>query len=142
MKTILRKRPRVTLDFDLSIEPSKTQQQFLKECDVNEILKKYEKTQTLNHVNSIQGNFGDFSNVTDYQSSLNAVMAAHDSFMGLSADIRSKFGNDPGNLIQFLSDDKNYDQAYQLGLLDSQKAQAYLQSKNPSQPSVEPKTTI
>lgn len=127
-------RRRVSLDF--TGESSRTKQAFKDECDVNQILAKYNKTQQLNHVNSISGHYGDFTNATDYQTSLNAVMDANERFMGLSAQVRAKFNNNPAQFIDFMSNDQNYEEALNLGLLDSQKAQAYLEKK--SQPQSQP----
>lgn len=119
-------RKRVQIQFD---EVSRTKQAHKDECDVNKILKRYQQTQQLSHVNQVKGQYGDFSNVTDFQSSLNSVMEAEQNFMGLPAHIRKKFGNDPSALIHFLSDDKNYDHALELGLLDQEKADTYLRQK-------------
>lgn len=124
----LRERRRVQLKFS---EPSRTKQAFKNECDINQILAKYQKTQMLTHVNSHQGNYGDFSNATDYQTALNSVMAANEAFMGLSSTIRSRFNNNPASFIDFISDDQNYDEAFKLGILDPVKSQIYLESKKP-----------
>lgn len=95
---------------------SKTQQQFKAECDVNNIMAKYKKTQMITHLAKHQGQFGDFSNLEDYQTSLHKVMLAHDSFAQLPSELRSRFQNDPAQLIQYLSDSNNNEEAYKLGL--------------------------
>lgn len=120
------KRRRVQVKFT---EPSLTKQAFKEECDINAIMAKYEKTGLLDHVNKVQGNFGDFSEITDYQSALNAVMDANDRFNGLPAHLRAQFQNDPAQFINFVSDDKNYDKAIELDLIDEDKKQAYLAKK-------------
>lgn len=95
---------------------SLTQQQFKEECDVNNILAKYKRTGLLSHFNKHQGNFGDFSNLNDYQTNLDKIRKAHESFDSLPSEVRSKFNNDPGLLIEFLSDSKNDSEAIKLGL--------------------------
>ena len=85
---------------------SLTQQQFKAECDVNNILAKYRKTGMLTHVHKHQGNFGDFSSVEDYQTSLGKLMQAQQSFESLPSELRAKFENDPAKLISYLSDEK------------------------------------
>lgn len=122
-------RKRVTVDF--TNQESRTKQAFKSECDINNIIKKYNKTQTITHTNSIQGKYGDFSNVADYHDALNRVMDANEKFMGLPSEMRAKFKNDPAELIKFVSDDKNYDQAIELGLIETEKAEAYKRSKLP-----------
>lgn len=95
---------------------SMTQQQFEKETNVNNIMAKYKKTGLLTHYKHHQGNFGDFSTIEDYQTSLNKIMQAQDSFESLPSEVRSKFFNDPGKLIDFLSKPENDEEAIALGL--------------------------
>jgi len=75
-------------------EPTLAQQHYRDECDINTILERFNVTGEL-PIGSVQPQYGDFSGVTDYQSALNAVMAAQDSFLALPAAIRAKFDNDP-----------------------------------------------
>ncbi len=108
---------------------SRTKQAFKHESDINNILKKYNISQLAKHVNAIGGNYGDFSNVTDFQSSINAVMEAQENFDGLPAQTRKIFNNDPAQLIDFMSDNKNYDKAAELGLLSDEKNQEWRTKK-------------
>lgn len=95
---------------------SMTNQQFKEECDVNNILAKYKRTGLLSHVSRTQGQFGDFSTLEDYQTSLHKVMKAQESFGLLPSEVRNKFQNDPGKLVDFLADSKNDEEAYKFGL--------------------------
>jgi len=112
-------------------KPSLTKQSFRDECDINNILRKFNVTGQL-PVGSVQPQYGDFSGVTDYQSALNAVMAAQDSFLALPAKIRSRFQNDPALFVEFASDEANKDELKALGLLRQETAQAVVSS--PSEP--------
>jgi len=96
---------------------SETQQQFQKECDVNNILAKYKKTKMLTHVNHAAGVYGDFSSAEDYQTSLHKVRTANESFFQLSSEVRSKFDNDPSKMISYIQDPKNHEEAIKFGLL-------------------------
>lgn len=125
---MFRKRERVSISFP---EPSRTKQAFKDECDVNLILKKYQKTQLINHVNRTQGIYGDFSNVSDFHTATNAVMDAQLAFMDLPASIRKRFQNDPSQFIDFVSNDQNYGEAAELGLLTPEKTKQYYESKAP-----------
>ena len=100
--------------------PTKTQQQFEPECNINNIMKKYRTTGTLP---TRQGTpqFGDFSNIIDYQTACNALIEAQTSFAQLPADVRAKFQNNPASLISFINDDKNRDEAIGLGLIPKPK---------------------
>lgn len=106
------------LVFDLEAEPSLTQQQFQRECDINYIVKQNEATGLITHVNNRPGNFGDFSNNLDYQDALNRVAEAQASFMALPADVRARFQNDPAELLAFVSDPRNADEAIKLGIVN------------------------
>ena len=110
-------------------KPSMTQQSFKDQCDIKKIIA---KRQSLGIPLQIENDpFGgvvqDFSGSIDYRENLHKVMRAEQAFMALPAKLRQRFDNDPANLISFLEDDKNYDEAQKLGLL---KADAKQQGKN------------
>lgn len=96
---------------------SMTQQQFKGECDVNNILAKYKKTGLVTHLAKHNAKFGDFSTYEDYQQSLDKILTAQNSFNHLPSELRKKFDNDPGKLIEYLQDEKNHDEAIQYGLM-------------------------
>lgn len=109
--------------FKTKIEgPTKTQQNFKKECDINNILKKYRKTGLLEHVNQYAGKYEDLSEPTDYQTALNIVISAQASFDSLPSDLRRKFDNDPGKFLDFATNPDNYESMKDLGLTKPQEA--------------------
>ena len=110
---------------------SRTQQSFRDECDINNILRKFNVTGEL-PTGSVQPQYGDFSGITDYQSALNAVMAAQDSFLQLPAKVRAKFQNDPALFVEFASDEANKDEMKALGLLREETVETVVSS--PSEP--------
>lgn len=110
---------------------SRTKQSFKAECDINNILKKYRDTGILTHTRDSQPLYGDFSEITDYQGSLNQVIQAQEAFEQLPALVRKRFANDPGKFVEFVQDDKNYDEALKLGLLDPEKVQHKLNKEEP-----------
>lgn len=95
---------------------SATQQQFAEEVDINTIVRRFGLTGKMPE-NVGFPEYGAFEDVTDYQSALNMVMAAEDSFMTIPAEIRARFHNDPQELMVFLNSDTNRDEALKLGLL-------------------------
>lgn len=95
-------------------------QSFKDETNINTIMAKYQKTGIVEHVQKVQGSYGDFSNVQEYQLSLNQVIEAQEAFDQLPALIRKRFNNDPAHLMSFLEDDKNRDEAIKLGLIDQE----------------------
>lgn len=115
MERKLNERIRVQTYFEgLSL----TKQSFKAECDVNEILRKWQKTGLVTHVASQPPKFGDFDQVVDYQGALNQVIAADAAFMALPSSVRDRFSNDAGALFAFVQDSSNRDEAISLGLID------------------------
>jgi phage internal scaffolding protein len=98
-----------------------TQQHCKDECDINNILRQFNITGQLPQ-NPLQPRYGDFSDVVDYHSALNAVIAAETQFEALPAQLRARFENDPAKLIEFLDNEKNKDEAIALGLINKTEA--------------------
>lgn len=96
---------------------SLTKQSFQAESDINNILKKYQKTGILTHVNQFGGKYMDLGSVEDYHSSMNRVVKAQEAFLTLPSSLREKFGNDPAAFLKFVGDEKNIPAMRELGLL-------------------------
>lgn len=119
-----------TIDIgSINEEPTLAQQQFKDECDINNIIKNYSQTGVL-PVSKKVGAFLDVSNVADYQTSLQTVYEAQKAFDALPSNIRSRFENDPNQLLAFIEDDANRDEALKLGLLEKQIPQTQTQNPN------------
>lgn len=110
----LQKRKRIQT---FNTEPTMTQQQFKSQCDINQIIKKFEKTGMISHLNNNAGNYGDFSTIQNFQQNLNMVLSAQSSFDALPPEVRKRFGNNPSNLIDFVQNESNYEEAVKLGLV-------------------------
>ena len=104
------------LDDDGKQALGRTKQAHKDETDINKILHQYDKTGLITHVNRAAGEYGDFTEINEYQESLNIVIKAQQSFDELPSMIRKKFGNDPGNFLEFITDPKNKDEMVELGL--------------------------
>lgn len=94
----------------------RTEQHHKASCDVNNILRKYDKTGLITHVNRSAASYGDFTEVNEYKVNLNMVMAAQDSFDELPSSIRKRFANDPGEFFEFVTNPANADEMVKLGL--------------------------
>lgn len=93
------------------------QQQFKDKCNINEIMRKYHKTGMIDHLRRSPGQYADLTQIKDYDAALNTVINARQSFMTLPSEVRSRFQNEPQALINFLQDEKNYEEGVKLGLL-------------------------
>ncbi len=115
-------------------EKTMTQQHPKEECDINNIMKNFKDTGLIEHVNQHQGDYGDYSEVQDYQTSLNQVMEAQASFDSLPAEMRRRFDNDPGSFLAFVGDPANLEEMREMGLLPAAPQPAYEPEKQPSAP--------
>lgn len=109
------------LDFRKS--PSLTKQEYKEECD---IVKQINKLAVYGDASGLVQNndtarYIDCSDIPDFITAQNTVIKATEMFNNLSADIRKEFDNDPAELLKFVSDDKNYDKAVKLGLVEPKK---------------------
>jgi phage internal scaffolding protein len=93
------------------------QQHFKDECDINNILRQFNITGQLPG-QPLTPRYGDFSGISDYHTAMNRVIAAQDEFDRLPAQIRARFDNEPANLIEFLENSDNRQEAEDLGLVD------------------------
>lgn len=98
------------------LDPSLAQQQFLEESDINTIVERFGLNGELPEVVRVP-QYGDFDQVRDFQSAMNAVRQAEEAFMELPAKVRARFENDPQRLLEFVSDQANRAEAQVLGLL-------------------------
>ncbi len=112
------------------------------DCNINTIMARYEKTGLIEHVKEIQGAYGDFSEIQDYQSSLNQVIATRKMFDTLPSKIRGQFNNNPGTFLDFCEDPENFDEMVEMGLVlpapaeveDTPKAAPAATIKEPEKP--------
>ena len=95
-------------------QPSLAKQSFKDECDINNIMSRFQKDGLVDHINKFSGNYTDALGVEDYHTSLNQVMAAREAFMTLPSRVRVKFENDPGQFMAYVQDPANVDKIKEL----------------------------
>lgn len=108
----------VSRETGMAIDPSESvvQQQFAEEVDINTIVKRFGLTGELpNGVNMPVS--GDFTGVTDFKTAMDLISQSNAAFAELPAEVRARFGNDPSKVIAFLDDERNRDEAIQLGIV-------------------------
>lgn len=106
-------RSRLMQKFD---QPSRTKQSFKDECDINKIMKKFERTGMVAHLSKYQGSYADVSGGVDYHTALNTVAAAKEMFLTLPAKVRARFEHDPGAFLDFVGDPANEKEMVEMGL--------------------------
>jgi len=104
----------------LCLDESKTKQAFAEECDINTIVRRFNLTGQLPD-NVRAPMYGDFEQVFDFHSAMNAVAAAGEAFDMMPADVRARFANDPAAFVDFCSNPDNRAEAIKLGLIFEEK---------------------
>lgn len=117
----------------LFTEPSMTQQQFLEESDLNNIVDKnmklkdpafLTKLQLAGKIRTEQPIYGDFTEMGSYQEAMNLVHSVDEQFLTLPSKIRDRFNNNPVELYNFVQDPSNYDECVSLGLFEKPVVEA------------------
>lgn len=98
--------------------PTLAKQSSKDECDINVMMAKYQATGVFENVNEARPQWGDFADVPSYQEAQNLLLDSQRQFAALSAEVRARFGNDPKQMLAFLSDEGNRAEAIELGLVD------------------------
>jgi phage internal scaffolding protein len=100
-------------------KPTKTKRgmEFKRQCDINHILKRCEKTGML-PTRRAQPIYGDLPATDDYHSAMNIVAEVKQSFDLLPSSIRKEFGNDVNKFLAFANDPNNIEAMADLGLVE------------------------
>lgn len=103
-------------------EPTRTQQQFKDQNNPNKVMDTFARTGDPSVLMSGRKVvYGDFTDVVDYKESLERVIRGQEMFFSLPAEIRDRFKNDPAQLLDFVQDEANRDEAIKLGLIEPEK---------------------
>lgn len=97
-------------------EATLTKQSFKDECDINNILKRFERTGQLPELIKQNPQYGEFADAPAYQDALNLVLHAQEQFDALSSKVRERFNNDPTKFLEFASNPQNGEEMVRLGL--------------------------
>lgn len=98
-------------------ETSLTRQEHKQECDIHYILKQYQRTGIITHVQTSRPTYTDLPSALDFQESMNIIMAAENAFESLPSSVRDHFGNDPTRFLAAFADPSKEAELRELGLL-------------------------
>jgi phage internal scaffolding protein len=101
-KTLKSSNPTPKRKYALAFDPSEgmTEQSHKAECDINNIMARYTKTGTLDHVRRYEGQYLDLP-PDDFQEAQQKVADAKSMFEELPSQLRSHFGNDTMKFLDF-----------------------------------------
>lgn len=92
--------------------------------NINDIMARYHRENDLVPVAQTLAQYGDFSEVGDFQTALDQVMAAKSSFLELPAVVRSMCDNEPAKFIEWITNPANKEEAIKLKLIDPPRPKA------------------
>lgn len=108
---------------DFTDARDRTQQSQAAETDINGIVKRFKVTGILPQGVRVPS-YGDFDGVSDFRTAMDAILQAEKSFMAMPAEVRSRFGNDPQEFVEFCSNPENVDEMRKWGLAVPKKEPA------------------
>ena len=113
---------RVRIGFDP--EKGRTKQSHKDECDINQIMARFQRTGAITHFNKFSAHYEDLTGF-DYTEAMQQVAEAQSMFNELPSSLRDRFQHDPANFLDFVQNPDNATEARELGLL-SEDSQAGL----------------
>lgn len=94
---------------------SRTKQSFAEESEINNILARYVKTGTVDHLAQFGAHYG-FASSVNFHEAMNIVTRADQMFGALPAEIRKRFVGDPAQFLEFVQNPENQEEMITLGL--------------------------
>lgn len=123
---------------------SLTQQHMAAEADINNLVNRH-----LNNPRRVplgdphatrQAQFGDYTSM-DFQAMQNAVADIEQKFAGLPARLRARFQNQPYQLVRFVENEENREEALKMGLIEPEFEDVFeedFDKETPAKPAEEP----
>ncbi len=96
---------------------SRTKQSFREESEIRNIMARYVKTGIIDHFNRHGGEYG-FATSVSFHEAMNVVTKADQMFSDLPAEVRRRFGGDPGDFLEFVQNPENQEEMFRLGLAE------------------------
>lgn len=98
--------------------------QALRSTSVETMMAKFNRESDLVPISRVMAQYGDFSEIGDFQSAMEQVTAAQARFMALPSKVRSMVHNSAGEYIEWITDPKNFERAVELKLLNPTPTEA------------------
>ncbi|WNK15073.1 MAG: internal scaffolding protein [Microvirus sp.] len=127
-------RDQASLESGLTCEdPSLTVQADSDDADINVIMARFGQGNVLPE-NFRTPSYGDFTSVNDFHTAMQAVRSAEENFMLMPPKLRARFNNDPGQLLDFLGESSNLEEAVKLGLVNPPLQDPPIEAVKPASP--------
>lgn len=103
---MIKNRKRVSISFDPA--ENKTVGYYKDECDLNLVMKKFRNLSDVMRSYDASGFvYDDFSNVTDYRTSIERMREANEVFSQMPSDLRAHFNNDIATFLDKVHDESS-----------------------------------
>lgn len=110
--------PPVPTGIDCSKDPVLTEQRFKEDSQIENIVKRFEKTGEIPVLANAIKQYGDFTKRLELQSALDTVIRAEEVFNAIPAKIRARFENNPLKFCEFVENPANEAALIEMGLLE------------------------
>lgn len=100
----------------------RTRQSFKAECDINNIMARFQRSGVLDFVNKREPQYMDCTGV-QFQAAMDLVAGAQSMFQELPSSIRNRFDNDPAAFLDFVQDPENAQELVDMGLAKARPSQ-------------------
>jgi len=116
-------------------EQGRTKQSFKAECDVNNIVAKYQRTGILAFNEKHEARYFDTTGI-EFAHAMQVVAEGNQMFADLPSSMRKRFHNDPVAFMEFVHNPANFDEGVKLGIFDAPKG------STPSEPVTAPSSPV
>jgi phage internal scaffolding protein len=114
----------------------RTKQSFKGECDINNIMAKFQRTGALDWKSRYEPQYADVTGI-EFQAAQDLVAGARSMFEELPSSVRSRFENDPAKFLAYANDPANGEGMIEMGLATRKAVQATPLPALPAKPVVE-----
>lgn len=115
----------------------RTKQSFKNECDINQILARFQRTGVLDFQQKHAPQYGDVTAI-EFQKAQFMIAEANGMFAAMPSKLRARFDNDPAKFLAFIDDERNRNEAQDLGLLKEVQNEAGQAAGAPSGAAAKP----
>lgn len=120
-------------DLVLACGPGRAKQSMRDECDINLIMRKYQKTGAITHFSKFSPQYGEVPAI-EYREALDLLRETQQMFSHLPSGLRKEFDNDPAAFLSFVQDPANKARMAELGLLSEEAARRFRPPEPPAAP--------
>jgi hypothetical protein len=94
---------------DQDYPPGRTKQSFKDETDINKLIARAARGETISHLAKYEGVYGDFTDFPDLMEAQARLMRGQQIFDELPGEVKREFGQDAGRFFEYVNDPANAD---------------------------------